>query len=192
MDYNKLAELLFPNIDKTPADYEAMYPPRANAENGAIITRLGPSPTGFIHLGNLYGAFVDERLAHQSKASDGTPGTFYLRIEDTDDKRYVEGAVETIIQSLGFFDINFDEGVRLDGSGSGEYGPYYQSERGPVYQAFVKEMVKKGQAYPCFLTEDEKSKRILQTANLMWSVSSPAIRSTKTKTAKYLMRIVTA
>ena len=155
MDYNKLAELLFPNIDKTPADYEAMYPPRANAENGAIITRLGPSPTGFIHLGNLYGAFVDERLAHQSKASDGTPGTFYLRIEDTDDKRYVEGAVETIIQSLGFFDINFDEGVRLDGSGSGEYGPYYQSERGPVYQAFVKEMVKKGQAYPCFLTEDD-------------------------------------
>ena len=155
MDYNKLADLLFPNIDKTPADYEAMYPPRSNAENGAIITRLGPSPTGFIHLGNLYGAFVDERLAHQSKSSDGTPGTFYLRIEDTDDKRYVEGAVETIIQSLGFFDINFDEGVCLDGLGSGEYGPYYQSERGPIYQAFVKEMVKKGQAYPCFLTEDD-------------------------------------
>ena len=155
MDNNKLAELLLPEIDKTPADYEAMYPPRANAENGAIITRLGPSPTGFIHLGNLYGAFVDERLAHQSNASDGESGTFYLRIEDTDDKRYVEGAVETIINSLGFFGINFDEGAALDGEDTGSYGPYYQSQRGPIYQAFVKEMIRKGQAYPCFLTEDD-------------------------------------
>ena len=86
MDYNRLAELLFPHIDKTPDDYEAMFPKRDLPE-GAMVTRLGPSPTGFIHLGNLYGAFVDERLAHQSG------GTFYLRIEDTDDKRYVEGAV---------------------------------------------------------------------------------------------------
>ena len=142
MDYNKLAELLFPQIDKTPEDYEAMYPPR---KEGKIITRLGPSPTGFIHLGNLYGAFVDERLAHR----DG--GTFYLRIEDTDDKRYVEGAVETIINSLKFFDINFDEGASF----GGEYGPYYQSERGPIYQAFVKSLVGQGKAYPCFLTEGE-------------------------------------
>ena len=142
MDYNKLAELLFPQIDKTPEDYEAMYPPR---EEGKVITRLGPSPTGFIHLGNLYGAFVDERLAHQ----DG--GTFYLRIEDTDDKRYVEGAVETIINSLKFFDISFDEGASF----GGDYGPYYQSERGPIYQAFVKRLVSQGKAYPCFLTEEE-------------------------------------
>jgi len=142
MDYNKLSELLFPQIDKTPEDYEAMYPPR---EEGKVITRLGPSPTGFIHLGNLYGAFVDERLAHQ----DG--GTFYLRIEDTDDKRYVEGAVETIINSLKFFDINFDEGASF----CGDYGPYYQSERGPIYQAFVKRLVSQGKAYPCFLTEEE-------------------------------------
>ena len=155
MDYNKLAELLFPDIQKTPADYEALYPPRENAEHGACITRLGPSPTGFIHLGNLYGASVDERLAHQSKASDGTGGTFFLRIEDTDDKRYVEGAVETIINSLGFFDIKFDEGAALDGHDSGNYGPYYQSQRGPIYQAFVKELIRKGQAYPCFLTEDD-------------------------------------
>ena len=102
MDYNKLAELLFPHIDKTPEDYETIYPPR---EEGKVITRLGPSPTGFIHLGNLYGAFVDERLAHQNG------GTFYLRIEDTDDKRYVEGAVDTIINSLKFFGISFDEGA---------------------------------------------------------------------------------
>lgn len=152
MDYNKLAELLFPEIDKTPADYEALYPARDKADD-AIITRLGPSPTGFIHLGNLYGAFVDERLAHQSG------GTFYLRIEDTDDKRYVEGAVETIINSLKFFDINFDEGALLDADGNqtevGSYGPYFQSNRGPVYQAFVKDLVKQGKAYPCFLTEEE-------------------------------------
>ncbi|MGN0704074.1 MAG: glutamate--tRNA ligase [Lentihominibacter sp.] len=147
MDYNRLAELLFPHIDKTPEDYEAMFPKRDLPE-GAMVTRLGPSPTGFIHLGNLYGAFVDERLAHQSG------GTFYLRIEDTDDKRYVEGAVETIITSLKFFDINFDEGALLDGE-TGNYGPYYQSQRGEIYQCFVKELVKKGLAYPCFLTEDE-------------------------------------
>ena len=142
MDYNKLAELLFPQIDKTPEDYEAMYPPR---EEGKVITRLGPSPTGFIHLGNLYGAFVDERLAHQNG------GTFYLRIEDTDDKRYVEGAVDTIINSLKFFGISFDEGASF----SGDYGPYYQSERGPIYQAFVKRLISQGKAYPCFLTEEE-------------------------------------
>ena len=147
MDYNKLAELLFPHITKNPEEYETIYPKRELPE-GAKVTRLGPSPTGFIHLGNLYGAFVDERLAHQSN------GVFYLRIEDTDDKRYVEGAVDIIIDSLRFFGINFDEGATKQGS-LGEYGPYYQSERGEVYQCFAKELVKKGQAYPCFLTAEE-------------------------------------
>lgn len=149
MDYNKLAELLFPHIDKTPDDYEKLFPKRSLAE-GAMVTRLGPSPTGFIHLGNLYGAFVDERLAHRSG------GIFYLRIEDTDDKRYVEGAVETIISSLKFFGIDFDEGALLDGE-SGSYGPYFQSRRGEIYQCFAKELVKRGLAYPCFLTEEELS-----------------------------------
>lgn len=147
MDYNQLADLLFPHITKTPADYEELFPKRQLPE-GAKVTRLGPSPTGFIHLGNLYGAFVDERLAHQSG------GTFYLRIEDTDDKRYVEGAVEVIINSLRFFDINFDEGATID-SYIGNYGPYYQSQRGEIYQCFVKELIQKGQAYPCFLTSEE-------------------------------------
>jgi glutamyl-tRNA synthetase len=147
MDYNKLADLLFPHISKSCTDYEELFPNR-ELPVGAKVTRLGPSPTGFIHLGNLYGAFVDERLAHQSG------GTFYLRIEDTDDKRYVEGAVEVIINSLRFFGINFDEGATIDGH-IGDYGPYYQSERGEIYQCFVKEMVKNGQAYPCFLTEEE-------------------------------------
>ena len=158
MDYNKLAELLFPNIDKTPEDYEALYPARGE---DLVITRLGPSPTGFIHLGNLYGAFVDERLAHRG-AKAGNPGTFYLRIEDTDDKRFVEGAVETIINSLKFFGITFDEGAALPAPGqeygtaeSGSYGPYFQSKRGPIYQTFAKKLVSEGKAYPCFLSEEE-------------------------------------
>ena len=158
MDYHRLAEIMFPHIDKTPEYYEEHFPKRILPE-GAKVTRLGPSPTGFIHLGNLYGAFADERLAHQSG------GVFYLRIEDTDDKRYVEGAVETIIKSLDFFGINFDEGALLDGE-TGSYGPYYQSRRGEIYQCFAKEMVKKGQAYPCFLTEDEINEiRAYQEAN---------------------------
>ena len=148
MDYQKLANLLFPEIDKTPADWEAAFPERELPE-GAMVTRLGPSPTGFIHLGNLYGALVDERLAHQSG------GTFYLRIEDTDDKRYVEGAVDIITSSLDFFDIHFDEGAELEDRG---YGPYYQSLRGEIYQSFAKSLVEQGLAYPCFLTEEEIAK----------------------------------
>ena len=119
MDSKKLAELLFPNITVTADELEEKYPPR-NLPEGALVTRLGPSPTGFMHLGNLYGAFVDERLAHQSD------GVFFLRIEDTDDKRYVEGAIDLIIDSLKFFDINFDEGVGKDGD-QGDYGDYTQS-----------------------------------------------------------------
>ena len=147
MDYNLLADLLFPNIDKSPDDYEKIYPERDLPE-GAKVTRLGPSPTGFIHLGNLYGAFVDERLAHQSG------GVFYLRIEDTDDKRFVDGAVKIIIDSLRFFGINFDEGAGLNGD-KGAYGDYTQSRRGNIYAAFAKKLVREGKAYPCFLTEDE-------------------------------------
>ncbi len=147
MDNKRLAELLFPNIDKTPEYYEEMYPGRDLPE-GAKVTRLGPSPTGFIHLGNLYGAFVDERLAHQSG------GVFFLRIEDTDDKREVEGAVEIIINSLRFFGINFDEGATMEGD-KGAYGDYTQSHRGPIYQCFAKKLVEEGKAYPCFLTEEE-------------------------------------
>lgn len=149
MDYRKLADLLFPHITKTPQDYEAVYPPRQLPE-GARVTRLAPSPTGFIHLGNLYSAFVDERLAHQSG------GVFFLRIEDTDDKRFVEGAVETIVNSLDYFGIEFDEGASVEGE-RGDYGPYHQSRRAELYQACVKQLVQQGHAYPCFLTEEELS-----------------------------------
>lgn len=147
MDYNKLADMLFPDVKKSPEEYEAMFPARSLPE-GAKVTRLGPSPTGFIHLGNLFGAFADERLAHQSG------GIFLLRIEDTDDKRYVEGAVDIIINSLNFFGINFDEGATETGE-TGDYGSYVQSKRGPIYQCFAKKLIAEGKAYPCFLTEDE-------------------------------------
>lgn len=147
MDYNKLANLLFPHIKKTPEDYEAIYPPRELPE-GAKVTRLGPSPTGFIHLGNLYGAFADERLAHQSG------GVFYLRIEDTDDKREVEGAVPAVINALRHFGVSFDEGAMISGE-MGDYGPYHQSRRGEIYQSYAKRLVSQGQAYPCFMTEEE-------------------------------------
>lgn len=147
MDYMKLAELLFPHITKTPQDWEEAYPPR-NLPEGAMVTRLAPSPTGFIHLGNLYSAFVNERLAHRSG------GTFFLRIEDTDDKRFVEGAVETIVNALDYFKIAFDEGACAEGE-KGAYGPYHQSRRAEIYQTYVKQLVQRGAAYPCFMTEEE-------------------------------------
>mgnify|MGYP000961520413 FL=1 len=148
MNSIELSELIYPEI-ANDTDYEAMYPKR-NLPEGAKVTRLGPSPTGFIHLGNLYGAFVDERLAHQSN------GVFYLRIEDTDDKRFVENAVETIISSLAFFGIKFDEGVTEHGD-VGSYGDYTQSHRGEIYRFYAKKLLAEGKAYPCFLTEEEIS-----------------------------------
>ncbi|MDD3350146.1 MAG: glutamate--tRNA ligase, partial [Eubacteriales bacterium] len=147
MNHMELAERLFPDLKKTRADYEALYPPRDLPQN-AKVTRLGPSPTGFIHLGNLYVAFVNERLAHQSG------GLFYLRIEDTDDKREVEGAVEAVISSLEHFGVRFDEGAGIEEE-IGAYGPYFQSKRAEIYQCFVKELISQGLAYPCFCTEDE-------------------------------------
>ncbi len=152
MDYNRLAELLFPHITDTPADIEAKYPPR-NLPEGAKVTRFAPSPTGFVHFGGLFPSTVGERLAHQSG------GVFYLRIEDTDAKREVEGAAEGLIKTLAKYGINFDEGAILDENGSisdkGAYGPYKQSQRGPIYQTYAKQLVREGKAYPCFTTEEE-------------------------------------
>lgn len=157
-DYDKLAELLLPNIHKTPEDWERQYPER-NLPKGAQVTRLAPSPTGFIHLGNLFGALTDERVAHQSG------GVFYLRIEDTDAKREVEGAVETVIDVLRYFGIEFDEGAGAEhvveasldaGAGSTtSYGPYFQRQRAEIYQTYAKDLIRKGKAYPCFCTEEE-------------------------------------
>ncbi len=156
MDLNKLADALIPDKDVKPlAYYEKKYPER-NLPQGAQVTRLAPSPTGFMHLGNLYVALANERIAHQSG------GVFYLRIEDTDEKRKVEGAVEVIHQSLKYFGVNFDEGADL----CGEYGPYYQRQRAEIYHAYAKELIKRGLAYPCFCAEGDLEKiREYQTEN---------------------------
>lgn len=152
MDYNRLADMLFPHITETPEDIEARYPRRELPE-GAKVTRFAPSPTGFVHFGGLFPSTVGERLAHQSG------GVFYLRIEDTDAKREVEGAAEGLIKTLAKYGINFDEGAILDEAGKiadkGAYGPYKQSQRGPIYQTFAKQLVREGKAYPCFTTEEE-------------------------------------
>lgn len=156
MDLNKLADALIPDKDLKPLEeYEKMYPPRDLAK-GAEVTRIAPSPTGFMHFGNLYVALANERLAHQSG------GVFYLRIEDTDQKRKVEGAVEVVHKSLKYFGVNFDEGADKGGN----YGPYYQRQRAKIYHAFAKDLIRRGLAYPCFCTEEDLEKtREYQTEN---------------------------
>ena len=145
-DCKKLAELLFPDVDKTPDYYEEKYPYR-KLPNKAEVTRLGPSPTGFIHLGNLYSALADERIAHKNG------GVFYLRIEDTDDKRAIDDGVNLIISDLKEYNYRVDEGP-ING---GEYGPYIQSQRKDIYHTVAKYLVSIGRAYPCFCSEDDLS-----------------------------------
>lgn len=158
MDNSKLADLLFPDVKSSPEEVEQRFPQR-ELPDGACVTRIGPSPTGFVHLGNLYNALIGERVAHQSD------GVFYLRIEDTDNKREVEGAVETLINAMDYFGINFDEGAVADGD-NGNYGPYRQRQRRDIYHVFAKQLVQMGLAYPCFLTAEEiDSIREQQTAN---------------------------
>ena len=148
MDLKKLAAALIPDDDLiSPEKYEEIYPARL-LEKGAEVTRLAPSPTGFIHLGNLYSALADERAAHT------TGGVFYLRIEDTDLKRKVDGAVESVIRSLKYFGIKFDEGAEIS-SKLNYYGPYYQRQRAKIYRTFAKKLIEEGKAYPCFCTEEE-------------------------------------
>lgn len=151
MDYNKLAELMFPDVTKTPEDYEKKFPERSLSE-GAKVTRFAPSPTGFLHIGGLFAAYVAERAAHTSG------GVFYLRIEDTDKKREVENGVSGIVDGLKAFGIEFDEGMTSETDETGAYGPYKQSERKEIYQAYCKDLVKKGLAYPCFCSAEELDK----------------------------------
>ena len=152
MDHLHLADLLFPQVTKTPEDVEALYPPR-NLPEGAKVTRFAPSPTGFVHFGGLFPTTIGERLAHQSG------GVFYLRIEDTDAKREVPGAAEGLIRTLARYGIHFDEGAILGEDGKvadhGAYGPYKQSLRGEIYHVFAKKLVAEGKAYPVFTTQDE-------------------------------------
>ena len=149
MDYQALADLLFPNVTDTPESLEEKYPPRQVPE-GAVITRMAPSPTGFVHLGNLVQGLTSDRMAHQSG------GVLFLRVEDTDAKREVPGAVEVLINTLKHYGIHFDEGATMDGD-FGSYGPYRQRERAAIYHVYAKKLVSEGKAYPCFCTEEELS-----------------------------------
>ena len=146
--YNELAELLFPGIDKTPAYYEDLYPARDLPE-GARVTRFAPSPTGYLHLGGLFGALVDVLTAKVSG------GVSYLRIEDTDKKREIDDGVSAITSGMNAFGVEFDEGVTGFGTEKGNYGPYTQSQRAEIYQTVAKSLVQSGLAYPCFCTSEE-------------------------------------
>lgn len=148
MDYLRLAALLFPGIDKTPEYYESAYPERGLPE-GARVTRFAPSPTGYLHIGGLFQALVDNMTAHVSG------GVSYLRIEDTDKKREIDDGVSAITNGMAAFGVDFDEGVTGFGTESGAYGPYTQSHRVEIYQTIAKSLVEKGLAYPCFCSADE-------------------------------------
>ena len=148
IDYKELSALLFPDVTMTEDDVEKMFPQREGLPEGAVISRMAPSPTGFVHLGNLVQGLTSERMCHQSG------GILYLRVEDTDAKREVPGAVETLIESLSHYGICFDEGATVDGD-NGSYGPYRQRQRKDIYHVFAKKLLLEGQAYPCFCTEEE-------------------------------------
>ena len=148
MSLEKLSEILFPSVDKTPEYFIAKYPKRELKE-GAVVTRYAPSPTGFQHIGGVFAALINERLARQ------TDGIFYLRIEDTDQKREVAGAIEDTIATMHNFGMDFNEGTTGDNTEKGAYGPYRQSQRAEIYKTFAKDLVKKGLAYPCFCTPEE-------------------------------------
>jgi len=149
MTSKDLADLIFPNITKTIEDYEKEYPER-NLKEGAKVTRFAPSPTGFMHIGNFYSVVVDYVMAKQSG------GVFYLRNEDTDSAREIEGAVEYIRHVLEHYKFDVDEYEYRDTNETkGNYGPYIQSERKDIYHAFIKHLIIEGKAYPCFLTQEE-------------------------------------
>ena len=147
MTNKDLANLIFPNINKTIEDYELMYPER-NLPEGAIVSRFAPSPTGFVHMGSLLASFIS------SKAAKDTNGVFYLRIEDTDQKREVENGIEGIVTDLSNFKIKIDEGALSKEESIGNYGPYIQSQRKEIYHTFIKYLIEKGLAYPCFCSEE--------------------------------------
>ena len=148
MAFEKLAEIIFPNVEHDREYYIAKYPKR-NLKEGARVTRYAPSPTGFQHIGGVFAALINERLASQSE------GVFYLRIEDTDQKREVQGAIEDTISTMHNFGMDFSEGMTGQETSKGEYGPYRQSQRADIYNAFAKDLLLKGLAYPDFCTPEE-------------------------------------
>ena len=147
MDYKDLANLIFPDV-KEISYYEEKYPKR-NLKEGAIVTRYAPSPTGVMHIGGLYQALIAKKMARQ------TEGVFFVRIEDTDQKREIENGTMKILTSLKNFNLDPDEGMISDIEEEGNYGPYKQSQRKEIYQAYAKYLIEQGKAYPCFCTTEE-------------------------------------
>ena len=151
MNYKELADLIFPDV-KDISYYENMYPER-NLPEGAVVTRFAPSPTGFVHIGGLYQSLCAKMIA------DKTGGVFFLRVEDTDQKRLVENGVKGIVDSLKVFEMSPDEGMISETEWTGNYGPYIQSKRGEIYKAYAKYMIEQEKAYPCFCTPEDDEKR---------------------------------
>ncbi len=194
MNYQKLADLLFPHVTETPEECEARFPAR-NLPEGAKVTRFAPSPTGFVHFGGLFPVMVGERLAHQSG------GVFYLRIEDTDAKREVPGAAEGLINTLEHYGIHFDEGAILGPDGKvtdiGDYGPYKQSLRAPIYHVFAKKLVAEGKAYPVFSTEEElealkQTDKKAEIKSVDWEAEAAARRAEMLSHRQFTMEDVEA
>ena len=194
MNYQKLADLLFPHVTETPEECEARFPAR-NLPEGAKVTRFAPSPTGFVHFGGLFPVMVGERLAHQSG------GVFYLRIEDTDAKREIPGAAEGLITTLERYGIHFDEGAILGPDGKvtdiGDYGPYKQSLRAPIYHVFAKKLVAEGKAYPVFTTEEElealkQADKKAEIKSVDWEAEAAARRAEMLSHREFTMEDVEA
>ena len=194
MNYQKLADLLFPHVTETPEACEARFPAR-NLPEGAKVTRFAPSPTGFVHFGGLFPVMVGERLAHQSG------GVFYLRIEDTDAEREVPGAAEGLITTLARYGIHFDEGAILGPDGKvtdiGDYGPYKQSLRAHLYHVFAKKLVAEGKAYPVFTTEEElealkQTDKKTEIKNVDWEAEAAARRAEMLSHREFTMEDVEA
>lgn len=170
MDYKELANLIFPNA-KDVSYYEEKYPKR-NLKEGAMCLRFAPSPTGFVHIGGIFTSVICSKLAKQ------TDGVFILRIEDTDQKREVENGVIGIIDALKKFDLVPDEGIIDEENAKGDYGPYKQSQRKEIYQAFAKKLIEEKKAYPCFCKgEDLENMRNKQESaklrpRLLWRMGN--------------------
>ncbi|MBQ3094361.1 MAG: glutamate--tRNA ligase [Clostridia bacterium] len=147
--YQQLSQAMFPNVTSTPEQLEEQYPAR-DLKEGARVTRIAPSPTGYLHLGVFFTAMINRLTA------TSTNGLFYFRLEDTDKKREVEGGADDILSGFNTYGLTLDEGFVAPGKIVGDYGPYQQSQRVDIYHVFVKKLVEEGLAYPCFCSEEER------------------------------------
>lgn len=154
-DYKKIADLLYPNINKDTSYWENIYPPRNLGD--AEVTRFAPSPTGYMHIGHFFGANLDYRIARSTKN-----GVFFFRLEDTDKKREIEGSDVVALNTLAYYGIVPDEGFTADRTSKGNYGPYRQSDRTEIYQTYAKKLVAEGKAFPCFCAKPEGKQEVLE------------------------------